>query len=190
MYWMAEWNCMIESDCLLLFLFLVCIFLSWVCGTNMGTHWPILGWNGSYSWHQKVDVFENYAIVAMQSDNITFYACKIIKRTSSFNLKETNFFTRWRHHSKNSWNIFQIWITPLLWRPQDPQGCLEKQNHPLSLNFVVWSAKIGSKTKKLWKRVIKTAFFDVFLVISEVFQTSLVLGSILVHQTTKCELSG
>ena len=31
--------------------------------------------------------FENYAIVAMQSDNITFNACKIIKGTSGFNLK-------------------------------------------------------------------------------------------------------
>ena len=30
-------------------------------------------------------------IVAMQSDNITFYACKIIKGTSGFNLKKTNF---------------------------------------------------------------------------------------------------
>ena len=26
-----------------------------------------------------MDFFENYAIVTMQSDNITFYACKIIK---------------------------------------------------------------------------------------------------------------
>ena len=50
-------------------------------------HWPILAWNVSKSYLQKVDIFENYAIVAMKSDNITFYAC---------NLKETNFFARWR----------------------------------------------------------------------------------------------
>ena len=86
------------------------------------SHWPILGWNVSKSWLQKVDFFENYAIVAMQSDNITFYACKIIKGTSGFNLKKTNFFARWRQHPKNSWNIFQIQITPLLWCPQEPQG--------------------------------------------------------------------
>ena len=36
-----------------------------------------------------MDFFENYAIVAMQSDNVTFYACKIIKVTSGFNLKKT-----------------------------------------------------------------------------------------------------
>jgi hypothetical protein len=39
----------------------------------------------------KVDFFENYAIVGMQSDNVTFYVCKIIKVTSSYNLKETIF---------------------------------------------------------------------------------------------------
>ena len=35
---------------------------------------------------------------------------------------------------------------PLLWLPQGPQGCLEKQNHPLSSNLVVWNAKIGPKS--------------------------------------------
>ena len=34
----------------------------------------------------------------------------------------------------------------LLRCPQDPQGCLEKQNCPLSLNLVVWRAKIGPKS--------------------------------------------
>ena len=42
-------------------------------------------------------------------------------------------------------------FTPLLWHPQGPQGCLEKQNYPLSSNLVVWSAKIGPKTKKVQK---------------------------------------
>ena len=45
-------------------------------------HWQILRWNVSKSWLQKVDFFENYAIVAMQSDNANFNACKIIKVTS------------------------------------------------------------------------------------------------------------
>ena len=39
-----------------------------------------------------MDFFENYAIVAMQSDNASFYACKRIKVTSDFNLKKTFFF--------------------------------------------------------------------------------------------------
>ena len=46
---------------------------------------------------------------------------------------------------------------------------VKKQNHPLSLNLVVWCTKIGSKTKELQKSVKKSQFFDVFLVIFEVF---------------------
>ena len=79
----------------------------------MQSHWPDFHWNVSKPWLQRVDLFENYAIVAMQSDNVTFLSFKIIKVTSGFNLKETIFFTRWRHHPKNSWNIFQVQITPL-----------------------------------------------------------------------------
>ena len=154
------------------------------------THWPDFHWNLSKSWLHRLDFFENDAIVAMQSGNGTFWLCKIIKVTSGFNLKKTIFFTRWRQHPKNSWNIFQIQITPLLWRPQGPQGCLEKQNYPLSLNLVVWCAKIGPKTKKLQKTCQNTIIFDNSFVNSEVFQTFLVLDSILAHQTTKFKLSG
>ena len=81
-------------------------------------------------------MFENYAIVATQSDNITFYACKIIKGTSVFNLKKT---AEILSNTNNSTTL----------TPPGPQGCLEKQNHPLSWNLVVWWAKIGYKTKKL-----------------------------------------
>ena len=38
-------------------------------------------------------------------------------------------------------------FTPLFWHPQGPQGCLEKQNHPLSSNLVVWCASIWKKIK-------------------------------------------
>ena len=133
---------------------------------------------------------ESYAIVAMESDNVTFYAFKIIKLTSGFNLKKTIFFTRWRYHPQNSWNIFQTQITPLFRHPQGPHGCLEKQNYPQNLNLVVWCAKIGQKTKKLWKTVEKTSILTFFLVNFEVFWTFLVLGPILAHQTTKFQLSG
>ena len=121
--------------------------------------WPISGWNVSKAWLQNVDFFENYAIVAMQSDNVSFYAYKIIKVTSGFDFKKTIFSARRRHHPKFSWNIFQIQITPLLWLPQSPQGCLEKQNYPLSSNLVVWCTKIWPKTEKLWKIVKKPLFF-------------------------------
>ena len=137
----------------------------------LSSHWPDFHWNVSKPWLQRVDLFENYAIVAMQSDNVTFLSFKIIKVTSGFNLKKTIFFTRWRHHPKNSWNIFQIQITPLLWRSQGPQGCLEKQNCPLSLNLAVWCAKIGPKTQKFQKTVKKPSIFVVFHVIFEVFWT-------------------
>ena len=138
------------------------------------THWPILGWNVSKSWLQKVDFFESYAIVAMQSDNATFYACKIIKVISGFDFKKIIFFTRRRHHPKSSWNIFQVQITPLLWCPQGPQGCLEKRNCPLSSNLAVWCPKIGPKTQNFSKKHQKTIFCCV-LVISEVFLNILTL---------------
>ena len=136
------------------------------------SQWPILCWNVSKSWLQKIDFFENYAIVAREIDTFTFYACKIIKGTSGFNLKKTNFFARWCQHPKNSWNIFQIQITPLLWCPQQPQGCLEKQNHPLSSNLVVWCAKIGSETKKLRKSVKNHHFLTFFLSFLKFFERS------------------
>ena len=41
-----------------------------------------------------MNFFENYAIVAMESDNVTFYACKIIKVTSGFNFEENKFFSQ------------------------------------------------------------------------------------------------
>ena len=38
-----------------------------------------------------MDYFKNYAIVAMHSDNVTFYTCRMIKVTSGFNLKKIFF---------------------------------------------------------------------------------------------------
>ena len=90
----------------------------------------------------------------MEIDYATFYACKIIKVTPGFNLKETNFFARWRQHPQNSWNIFQTQITPLFRRPQGHHGYLEKQNYPQNLNLVVWCAKIGP-TVQHCKRQLK-----------------------------------
>ena len=71
--------------------------------------------------------------------------------------------------------------TPLFRRPQGSQGCLEKQNYPLSSNLVVWCAKIGPKTKK-----VNVKNYD----FSTVFQSFSVFGPILAHQTTKFKLSG
>ena len=80
--------------------------------------------------------------------------------------------------------------TPLFRRPQGSQGCLEKQNHPLSLNLVNWCAKIGSKTKKVWKTTELIKNMSKMMVFWQVFGSFLVLGPILAHQTTKFKLSG
>ena len=53
-----------------------------------------------------MDFFENHAIVAVQSNNVTFYACKMIKVTSGFNLKETFFFRKAAPPSKKQLKYF------------------------------------------------------------------------------------
>jgi hypothetical protein len=60
-------------------------------------------------------------------------------------------------------------FTPLIWRPQSPQGCLEKRNHPMRLNLVVWCTTIWLKTKNVQnnfrndkKNVRKWWFSDTF----------------------------
>ena len=58
-----------------------------------------------------------------------------------------------------------------------------------STEFEFGALKLGPKPRN-FEKVSKNIIFDVFLFISEVFQTSLVLGPILEHQTTKFELSG
>ena len=105
-------------------------------------------------------------------------------------ISRKHFFRKAAPQSKNSWNNFQIQITPLFWCPQGPKGCLEKQNCPLSWNLAVLCAKIELKTQKLQKTIKKPSFFVVFLVISEVFWSFWVLGPILAHQTAKFQLSG
>ena len=109
------------------------------------------------------------------------------KGDTRLQFKENKFFRQVTPTSKKQLIIFQIQITPLLWRPQ---GCPEKQNYPLSLNLVVWSAKIGPKTEKLQKTVKKSSFFGVFLVICEVFWTFLVFDWFLAQKTSKFKLSG
>ena len=58
---------------------------------------------------------------------------------------------------------------PLFKRTQGSQACLEKRNHLLSSNLVVWCAKIEPKTKKLQKTVEKPSFLTIFFVKTEVF---------------------
>ena len=62
--------------------------------------------------------------------------------------------------------------TPLFRLPQDFQGCLEKQNYPLSSNFVVWCAKIGPKTKKVQKTSELTKKMSKMMVFRRFFKVS------------------
>ena len=63
-------------------------------------------------------------------------------------------------------------VTPLFRHPQGYQECLEGQNYPLSLNLVVWCAKIGPKTQKVWKTSKLTKKMSKTMVFWRVFKVS------------------
>ena len=44
-------------------------------------------------------------------------------------------------------------FSPLLTRPQGPQGCQMKRNHSLNMPLEVWCAKIDPKLNKLEKTI-------------------------------------
>ena len=44
-------------------------------------------------------------------------------------------------------------FSPLLTRPQGPQGCQMKRNHSLTMLLEVWCAKIDPKLNKLEKTI-------------------------------------
>ena len=62
-------------------------------------------------------------IVVMKRDNSTFYACKIIKVISGFNLKTTNQVVP---TSKKQLKYFSNTNNSTTLTPSGPQGCLEK----------------------------------------------------------------
>ena len=45
--------------------------------------------------------------------------------------------------------LAEFGFTPLLWPPQGPQWCLDKQAYPMSSNLVVWFDKMGPKTRDI-----------------------------------------
>ena len=92
--------------------------------------------------------------------------------------------------SKKQLEKFQIQISPLLWRPQSPQGCLKKQIYPLRSTLVVWCTKIGPKTQNLWKTAENPSFFNVFFCDFLDVLNFIRFGWIVAHQTTKFKLSG
>ena len=124
------------------------------------SHRPIFGWDVSYI--QRVHFCRKVEFVAIDTDKNSFFNDHTYKTDIGQHFHKSAL-------SQNSWYFFQMQITPLLWRPQGPQGCLEKWNYPLSSNLEVWCAKIGPKIQKLQKTVEKPSFFVVFLDISEVF---------------------
>ena len=69
-----------------------------------------------------MDLFENYAIIAIQSDHFIFYAFKIIKVTSGFNLKKTIFFRQAAPPSKKQLNFFSNTNNSTTLMPSGPPG--------------------------------------------------------------------
>jgi hypothetical protein len=69
-----------------------------------------------------VDFFENHAIVAMQSDNITFYACKIVKGTSGLKFEENTFFHQVVPTSKKQLKYFSNANNSTTLTPPGPPG--------------------------------------------------------------------
>ena len=119
-----------------------------------------------------MDFLERLEIAAICTKKNTFLIAILLKLTLDNILIEVKKSPRAAPPFQISWNSFQIQITPLLWQPQDPQGCLKKWNYALSSNFVVWCAKIGPKTQKLRKPVKKWRFFDFFFKFLRFFEVS------------------
>ena len=69
-------------------------------------------------------------------------------------------------HQNTVTDLANFCVTPLFRCPQGSQGCLEKRNHPLSSNLVVWCAKETLKNRR------KTIIFDIFLSILRFFELS------------------
>ena len=70
------------------------------------SHWPDFHWNVSKPWLQEVDLFENYATVAMQSDNVTFFIIQDNKSDIRLQFEENNFFHQVAPPSKKQLKYF------------------------------------------------------------------------------------
>ena len=98
-----------------------------------------------------MDFFENYAIVAMKSDNsIIFYACKIIIRLQ---FEENKFFHQVAPTTKKQLKYFSNTNNSTTLMPPGPPGVSREAKS--STEFEFGALKIGSKTKKLQKSVKK-----------------------------------
>ena len=87
-------------------------------------------------------MFHNYAFnKCISVENLKLWLLMLMKtlflKTIIIKLTLCNIFIKVEKYARaaplpqNSWHIFQMQINPLLWDPQGPQGCLEKQNCPL-----------------------------------------------------------
>ena len=74
--------------------------------------------------------------------------------------------------------------------PPGPPGVSREAKTSTEFEFGCLVCKNWAQNQKTLKNCRKTIVFDIFFVNSEVFQTFLVLGPILAHQTTKFKLSG
>ena len=82
-----------------------------------------------------MDFFENYAIVAMQSDRDTSYACKIIKVISGFNLKKTIFFHQVAPTSEKQLKYFSNTNNSTTLTPSGPPGMSREVKLSIEFKF-------------------------------------------------------
>jgi hypothetical protein len=80
-----------------------------------------------------VDFFENYAIVAMQSDKITFYACKILK--IKVQLEENKFFHQVAPISEKQLKYFSNTNNSTTLTPTGPPGVSREAKSSTNLEF-------------------------------------------------------
>ena len=105
-----------------------------------------------------------------------FIHVKSIKVISGFNLRKWKKSARWLCHTEKSKTNLKKLISPLLTRPQGPQGCQKMRHHPLNKLMEVWCANIEPKLQKVWKTVRKQAFLTIFFQFWRFFKVSSILA--------------
>jgi len=89
-----------------------------------------------------------------------FIDVESIQVISGFNLKKSPDGTGVQKYIKKT-NL-KTMISPLLTRPQGPQGCKKIWRTKLKTTLMSWSNKIQAKLNKMQKTFRKQGFFDKF----------------------------
>ena len=109
-----------------------------------------------------MDIFENYAFVAIKSDNVPFYTCKIIKVTSGFNLKKKKKIRQVAPTSKNQLKYFSNTNNSTILTLPGPPGVSREAKSSTEFEFgslvrYIW-AQNGETSKNRRKTIIFCCF--------------------------------